>query len=363
MIKMEVFILKNSRLYSFLALVIVLSLAVISACAQVPKPDQAPAAPSVPAAPVIPAPVTAPVTGAPDLVITRVWLDGLTVNYTIKNVGTADSPQTYSYIFVNDLSPAMGNSSFVDVLKPGQEKSLNFSNYEWLYGKGSGETQIQVKVNPAGYIELPMNNNKVMVCADGMSGANEAVETNNCKTTLVGVLWDYDLLPVSNLATWRNSVGDFPEPGSENNVNGAHFKVANANMETTPQLETIPKQVPQGWMQGTWGYFYSDDYGAPRTAAIKIPAKLHFVARVGLARNAIGSDGVTFKVGLKDLNDTVTWIADKKVTSPEAFEDWDINLSGYEGQKYYLILRVDAGASPVNDFAIWNQAKLLQVND
>jgi len=72
---------------------------------------------------------------------------------------------------------------------------------------------------------------------------------------------------------------------------------------------------------------------------------------------------VTFKFGLKDLNDTVTWIGSKKATTPGAFEDWDINLSDYEGQKYSIVLRVEAGDSPVNDFAIWNQARLIQVND
>jgi hypothetical protein len=201
------------------------------------------------------------------------------------------------------------------------------------------------------------------VCADVKNEAVESNEANNCKVSLLGILWDYDMLAVSNLATWRNSDGDFPEPGSENNVNGAHFKIPNFDMEIAPQLETIPQQVPQGWMQGTWGYFYADEFGSPRTAAVKVPAKLHFVARIGLARTATGSDGVTYKFGLKDLNDTVTWISSKKATAPGAFEDWDINLSQYEGQKYYFILRVEAGASPVNDFAIWNKARLIQVND
>ena len=117
-------------------------------------------------------------------------------------------------------------------------------------------------------------------------------------------------------------------------------------------------------MQGIWGYFYYGDTDhSPKMTAIKIPAKLHLLTRVGLSSNATGSDGVTFRVGLRDLNDTVTWIDSKKVTTPGTFENWDIDLSNYEGQKYYLFLRVDAGATPVNDFAIWNKAKLLQVND
>jgi len=356
--------MQHFRLYSFLALMIVISMAITSGCSQVTTPDQAPAVPEVPAAPgVTTAPVTAPVAGATDLVINKVWLEGLMVKYSVKNVGATDSPQTYTYIYVDDIQPAMGGSGFVDVLKPGEEKSLEFSNYEWPYGKISSEGQGQVQVNAAGYVDLPLQSNKVKVCADAKNEAAEAIETNNCKVMLFGVLWDYDLLRVANLALWRNNDGNYPEPGSENNLNGAHFQIPNVDMEVTPQLEVIPKQVPQGWMQGIWGYFYSDQYGSPSMAAIKIPAKLHFVARVGLARNATGSDGVTFKVGLKDLNDTVTWVGSKKATTPGSFADWDINLSDYEGQKYSIVLRVEAGDSPVNDFAIWNQARLIQVND
>jgi hypothetical protein len=342
-------------------LIMVVSLAVVSGCSKAAAPEKAPAVPAAPEP--VTTPAVVPVAGVSDLVITRVWLEGSTINYTIKNIGVKDSPQTYSNLSVNGLSPASGNSSFVDVLKPGQEKLCTFSNYEWTSGKVSGAATPSVTVNAAGYVDMPLSNNNIKVCADAKSEAAEAVETNNCKVAIIGILWDYELLTPSNLATWRNGDGDYTEPGSEGNVNGAHFKIANADMGTSPQLETIPQQVPQGWMQGIWGYFYADESGSRRMAAIKLPAKLHFVARVGLAANAIGSDGVTFKFGLKDLNDTVTWVASKKVTTPGAFEDWDVNLSDYEGQKDYFILRVDAGESPVNDFAIWNQARLVQVND
>jgi len=358
--------MKHFCLYSFLALLVIMSLAVTSACSTATTSSDTPATTEVPATSgATTAPVTAPVSGgAPDLVITKVWLDGLMVRYSIKNVGTADSPQTEAYIYVNDLMPTMGGSSFVDVLKPGEERSLVFSNYEWPYDRGSSMQEFIANVNPAGYIDLRLQNNKLKVCADAKSEAGETIETNNCKVTLVGILWDYDLLRVSNLALWRNNDGDIPDPGSERSVTGAHFQIPNADMETTPQLEIIPPQVPQGWMQGTYGYFYADGISSsPKIAALKIPAKLHFVARVGLTSNSTGSDGVTVKFGLKDLNDNVTWIASKKVTTPGAFEDWDINLGDYEGQKCYLVLRVEAGASPVNDFTIWNQARLIQVND
>ncbi|MFA5400534.1 MAG: CARDB domain-containing protein [Dehalococcoidia bacterium] len=357
--------MQHFRLYSFLAVLVVMSLAVTSACSTAPTTPATPAEPAVPSTtPVTTAPLTAPVTGTSDLVITKIWLDGLMVKYSIKNIGTADTPQTYTYLYVNDLMPTMGGSGFVDVLKPGEEKALEFSNYQWPYDQGLKTPEFAINVNPSGYIDLRLQNSKVKVCADANNEAGEAIETNNCRVMLFGMLWDYDLLRVSNLATWRNNDGDITDPGSERSTTGAHFQVPNADMEMTPQLEIIPPQVPQSWMQGTYGYFYSDGINSSaKTAAIQIPAKLHFVARVGLTSNATGSDGVTIKFGLKDLNDNMTWIASKKITTPGALENWDINLSDYEGQKAFILLRVEAGNSPVNDFTIWNQARLIQIND
>jgi hypothetical protein len=355
---------KKPSFYSFLALIILLSVAVTSGCSAAIAPAALPLVTAVPASSsVIAAPVTATNSGSPDLVVTRVWLEGVMINYTIKNAGTADSPQTYSYIYVNDLMPAQGGTSLVDILKPGQEKTFTFSNYQWPFARDLG-TPPQVHVDPRGYIDLPTDAKKVRVTANGDNQVEEANKANNSRTTIIGLLWNYDLLREANLATWRNGDGDIPGIGSETDAHGAHMQVPNMDMEVTPQLEMMPQQVPQGWMQGIWGYFYGDqDSGARKVTAITLPPKLHFVARVGLAPYASGTDGVTFKFGLKDINDNVTWLSSKKISSPGSFENWDINLGDYEGQKYYFVLRVDAGASPANDFAVWNQAKLMQVND
>jgi len=311
-----------------------------------------------------PASATPAVTGNPDLVITRIWLDGLMVNYSIKNIGTAPAPQTYSYLYVNDLMPAQGGSSLVDMLKPGEENTYRFSNYQWYSGKELAQDTDQVKVDPRGYIELPMYSKKVKVSADGRNEAAETNRSNNSKITLIGTMWNYDLLAVSNMATWLNPDGISTEPGSEGNIHGGHFQIPNRDMEIRPQLETIPQQIPQGWMQGTWGYFYYEPgSSSSKVTAITVPPKLHFVARVGLSSSAVGSDGVNLKFGLKDIFDSITWVGSKRLSTPGAYEDWDINLSDYEGQKDYFILRVEAGASPANDFVIWDQARLVQVND
>ena len=158
-------------------------------------------------------------------------------------------------------------------------------------------------------------NHQVKVCADAKNEANESNKTNNCMLKIWGILVDYDLLPLAHLAGWKNGSGEVPDFGNESSQSGAYIKMGDGG------LEMVPEQVPQGWVQGYWGAFYTDpDTRTAQTAYIKIPAKLHFVATVGLAQNATGSDGVTFKLGLKDMSDTMNFLPGKKMTVPGQFE-------------------------------------------
>ena len=163
---------------------------------------------------------------------------------------------------------------------------------------------------------------------------------------------------LASLASWKNGSGEVPAFGVETSQSGAYIKMSDGG------LEMVPEQVPQGWIQGYWGSFYTDqETRTDQVAAIKIPTKLHFIATVGLSPSATGSDGVTFKLGLKDLSDTMNFLPGKTMTVPGQFETWDINLSDYEGQKVFFVLRVEAGGSAANDFAVWKSAHLVQVQD
>ena len=81
---------------------------------------------------------------------------------------------------------------------------------------------------------------------------------------------------------------------------------------------------------------------------------------MGLAANATGTDGVTFKFGIKGLDDSTNFIGTKTITQPGASEEWVIDLKDYEGQVGYFILRTEAGAGAVNDFAVWSEGRLEQ---
>ncbi|RPJ63514.1 MAG: hypothetical protein EHM12_02095 [Dehalococcoidia bacterium] len=322
--------------------------------------------------------VGAAISGSPDLIITDAWLEGCMIYYKIKNIGSQDSPATTTYIYVNNLLPTMGWSSFVDILKPGQEKTMVFSSYQWPWcgsdsgaaGGGGGVSvsigspshiaalapSHSVSVGPMGVVDWSLLNHTVKVCADSKNEAVESNKNNNCIVKIWGILLDYDLLPLSHLAGWKNSSGNVPAFGTDSSASGAYIKMGDGG------LEMVPEQVPQGWIQGYWGYFYTDtDTRTPQTAYIKLPARTHFVATVGLGPDATGSDGVTYKLGLRDMSDTMNFLPGKKMTVPGQYETWDVDLSDYEGQSVLFVLRVEAGASAAKDFAIWKTAKLIQV--
>lgn len=306
--------------------------------------------------------------GAPDLVITDLWLEGCTIYYKIKNTGTAVMPGTTTCLYVDNISPPMGSTSYCDALPPGQERTLSFSSYQWPdCGKQPSApginpqtgfiTRIPAMSGAAGYMDYSLLNHAVKACADGQDEARESNENNNCLMKVWGILLDYDLLPVAHLATWKNSEGEVPSFGAEGSTSGAYIKLSDGG------LETVPNQVPQGWIQGYWGVFFTDsETRTAQVAAIKLPPQTHLKLRVGLASYARDSDGVTFRVGLRDLSDTLSFLQSKRVTVPGQFEDWDIDLSKYEGQKVLIVLRVEAGASPTGDFAVWKEARLMQVN-
>ncbi|MHB8084777.1 MAG: hypothetical protein ACYDHZ_03035, partial [Dehalococcoidia bacterium] len=317
--------------------------------------------------------VGAAVTGAPDLIITDAWLQGCMVYYKVKNIGGVDCPASYSLLSVDNLIPPLGSTSFVDIMKPGQERSLSFSSYQWVAcgtnAAASSSASGGFSPNVAAHFQQagPSSNNgyavftlnhEVKICANSKDPITEGDTTNNCLIRLFGPLMNYNLLPLAHLASWRNSAGDVPEFGSESNPKGGFIKLGDGG------LEVIPEQVPQGWTQGYWGFFFTDsETRTPGIAALQVPPKTHFIATVGLSPNAVGSDGVTFKLGMKDLSDTVNFLPGKQMTIPGQFENWDINLNDYAGQKVFFILRVEAGSKGINDFAIWKDARLVQVND
>jgi len=316
--------------------------------------------------------------GAPDLIITDLWLEVCTIYYRVKNTGAMDSPPTYTYLYVDNMFPPLGGTSYVDKLRPGEERTLQFSSYQWPWcgsgapqGGGDGPRGYLMNSHVAGtpseggggYMDFSSMNHIIKACADGKNEATEADKNNNCMSKIYGILFKYDLLPQAHQATWLTNTGPAEYYTTEGTTTGAHFKLYDGS------LETIPPRSSNSWIQGYFGYFYlaerslgQVDVGPTATPIlpILIPPKLKFISRVGLAQNATGTDGVTFKLGLKGLNDVTNFVASKTMTKPGVYEDWVVDLKDYEGQVAYFILRTEAGAGPDKDFAVWKEGRLEQ---
>jgi len=73
--------------------------------------------------------VALPQTFMPDLVITGVThISGL-LYYKIKNIGAVDAGVSETYVY--DRSGMLRDTSWVESLKAGEEKTLPFTNYDW----------------------------------------------------------------------------------------------------------------------------------------------------------------------------------------------------------------------------------------
>ena len=95
----------------------------------------------------------------PELVITDFWIQGDRAYYKIRNIAEVQSKSSTTYLFIE------GNyrdSSLVEALAPGQERTQTFPNYNWIYGASRT-------------YRLP-----VRVCADARNEIGEYDEYNNC---------------------------------------------------------------------------------------------------------------------------------------------------------------------------------------
>lgn len=304
-----------------------------------------------------------------DLKVLNVWVEGTTIYCTVKNIGDLESKPTTGYLYVNRQMPPCGGTSFIDSLGAGEERTLSFAGYSYSFGPWGGvnaggggvfanPTIWERYTLPTGkveYVALGPISNMVKVCIGINGNASDSKENKNCIASLWGELLDYDLLPLSHLASFTNGKNMIAPLGPDRNPNGSVSKMSDGS------LQMLPEQTTQGYVQGYWGFYYTGN-SVGESAPMKIPAKAHLITRVGLPDTARGGDGTYFKVGLRTAGDNVKLIASKKMTIPGVFEDWDVDLADYEGEIVYYILRAESGIVPSNDFAIWKEARLKQVN-
>jgi hypothetical protein len=111
-------------------------------------------------------------------------------------------------------------------------------------------------------------------------------------------------------------------------------------------LETHPQWVSNGSIQGMY-------------PMMTVPAGTKFIAKVGFLNGATGTDGVLFRLTWKESGSPVTVsLGGKSVTYGGALDSFEVDLSPYAGKTGQFGLKVEAGVSSGQDWAVWAEAKI-----
>ncbi len=274
----------------------------------------------------------------PDLVITGVThISGL-LYYKIKNIGAVDAGPSETYVY--DQSGMLRDTSWVNGLKAGEEKTLPFTNYDW-------------------------QGHAIRVCADGDNRVQEAARENNCYVPTFGFKYSYDFVQYASRAGWKGSAGPVKYSDGDSSA-GSVRKLAEVvaadNLTYRNAIEMAPPGDAFGWIEGNFGDWREQWQSAGYMLPLDLPYNTRFTARVGLSgeAGAGAGAGATFLFGIKDDRGAVVWWPAIEASGDGALHDIDIDLASYGGRKVMPLLRVEAGAHAEQSRALWIEPRISQ---
>ncbi len=219
----------------------------------------------------------------------------------------------------------------------------------------NGAVAKQCSTSPCTYVGGPYpENSKVTFYAVAWDKAGNKGISPAGSVNLASVVM-YDFLKKASTASWRSGAGALPFNGSTSDHRGFVVELHNVTLEDNSKrskvLETHPQWVNYGYIQGQYpmsGYtVMKDDY---------------FYAWVGFLKGGSAGD-VRFRVYITPVGSPTKRIADIPDTYDGKLKEIKIPLSAWRGKKISsFILRVDAGASSTQDWAVWSSAVIYRGN-
>lgn len=269
------------------------------------------------------------ITLMPDLVITGITYNSGLLYYTIKNTGGIDAGPCDTYLF--DQSNMWRDTSWVESLKAGEEKTQPFTNFNY-------------------------DGNKITICADGGRVIAEANEDNNCFVPTFGYKYKYDFQQYASRAVWRGSAGR-PEFGLAGDsgmgiVTKLNSVTAEDGEDYRNVIEMVPAKESYAWIEGVFGDWQEQWQAGGYMLPMALPNNARFTAKVGLSEEAKGSEGVTFLFGIME-GGGIDWWPGVKAQYDGTLQSMDIDLSAYANKKVTAVLRVESGAGIENNYALW----------
>jgi len=203
--------------------------------------------------------------------------------------------------------------------------------------------------SPCTYVGGPYaEQSSITYSATAWDKAGNHATSGDKKVNLASVVM-YDFVANASHARWRSGAGTLPFNGSSSDSKGFVKILTNPVLETntkaTKALETHPQWVDYGYIQGQYDMsnytVKKDDY---------------FYAWVGFLKGAT-SGNVHFQVYVMPAGSSFKLIADVADTYDGKLKEIKVPLSTWRGKKITAFyLRVNAGASSTQDWALWTSA-------
>lgn len=286
-----------------------------------------------------------------DLIVTDISIISKMVNYTVKNVGGDTAPGCRAYLYVNG---GKETESYIEALAPGEERTMTFSNYTWLYEPGGLAAQIS---------ESAPRQFAVKVCADVQNAVVEGDEGNNCKTVIVGEKINYRFADYAHMARWYTGAGALVMPVPESNVKG-YAGVQSLGLEDGKgygsTLVTIPQHVPDGWIKGVFGEFYADEHGKTQMAYMEVFDMTKFTAMVGFSGDTAPSSQAKFIFQVEGESSEIILSQSLTATNDGKLDLFEVDLSSLAGKHIAFILRVETTGSAENIRPAWVDPRVMQ---
>jgi hypothetical protein len=287
----------------------------------------------------------------PELVITDIQLVTRDVYYKTKNTGTAESKGCRANLYVNGIKQA---DDYIEALAPGQERLSSFSNYTFPYLVGD---------LPATQFYELMRQYTIKVCADVENVVVENDESNNCKSVIWGQKLLYNFTDFSHQARWTTGYGVLKLPLPEDSSTGTarvEYQTLEDNLGYGAALLTVPQQVNDGWIQGEFGEFYSDELRQTRVREVTVPDLAMFTARVGFSSTTPKDSKAKFTFGTVDQSGRVTFAPAITATMDGKLQDYKFDLSSLAGQKRMFVLKVEVIGPAAKVRPVWVEPKISQ---
>ena len=161
--------------------------------------------------------------------------------------------------------------------------------------------------------------------------------------------------PASSVG-WTSGAGSLSFGGALDDASGFACYRTGVTLEDnnvyTKVLQTHPQWVDNGYISGAYFELYN-------TYAYKVLSGDRFYAKVGFIKGA-SAGKVKYSVMIRCEGGPNTWIYESVKPYDGTLKTINVDLSPYAGKKADFILQVSAEGSSGQDWAVWEQAKIIR---